>query len=59
MGDPRKFSEQFGDIIGWDPSNKAYVLTHGVSGADWTHYTHPLPEHVYNQYMRAWEKVVL
>ncbi len=36
-------------------SNRAYVVAHGVSGVDWTHYMHPLPEHVYDLYMRYWE----
>ncbi|MGZ4928634.1 MAG: hypothetical protein ACXV76_10225 [Halobacteriota archaeon] len=53
-GDLRKFAEQHGDVIGWDSSNRAYILTHGVSGVDWTHYKHPLPEHVYDVYMRCW-----
>ncbi|MGZ4936696.1 MAG: hypothetical protein ACXV4C_09145 [Halobacteriota archaeon] len=30
--DLRKFAEQHGDFIGWDQSNRAYILTHGVSG---------------------------
>ncbi len=55
LGDLRKFAEQHGDIIGWDQSNRAYILTHGVSGVDWTHYKHPLPENVYDSYMRYWE----
>ncbi|MGB9372167.1 MAG: hypothetical protein WCB79_09605 [Halobacteriota archaeon] len=58
-GDLRKFAEQHGDIIGWDQSNRAYILTHGVSGVDWTHYKHPLPEHVYDMYMRYWGHVTL
>ncbi|MGZ4881581.1 MAG: hypothetical protein ACXV7G_11040, partial [Halobacteriota archaeon] len=37
LGDLRKFSEQYGDVIGWDQSNRAYILTHGVSGVDWSH----------------------
>ncbi len=53
--DLRKFAEQHGDIIGWDQSNRAYLLTHGVSGVDWAHYRHPLPEHLYDGYMRYWE----
>ncbi len=57
--DLRKFAEQHGDIIGWDHSNRAYILTHGVSGVDWTHYKHPLPEHVYDVYMRYWRNVKL
>ncbi|MGZ4937055.1 MAG: hypothetical protein ACXV4C_10985 [Halobacteriota archaeon] len=56
-GDLRKFAEQHGDIIGWDQSNRAYILTHGVSGVDWTHYKHPLPENVYDVYMRYWGDV--
>ncbi|MGZ4861878.1 MAG: hypothetical protein ACXV2E_03730 [Halobacteriota archaeon] len=57
LGDLRKFAEQHGDIIGWDLSNRACILTHGVSGVDWSHYKHPLPEHVYNVYMRYWRDV--
>jgi len=44
VGDLRKFTEQYGDIIGWEQSNRSYILTHGVSGVEWTHYKHPLPE---------------
>ncbi|MGZ4935671.1 MAG: hypothetical protein ACXVIP_05180 [Halobacteriota archaeon] len=40
--------------IGWDQSNRAYILAHGVSGVDWTHYKHPLPEHVYDAYREYW-----
>ena len=50
LGDLRKFTEQHGDIILWNQSNRAYIMTHGVSGIDWKHYKHPLPEHVYNIY---------
>jgi len=32
LGDLRKFTEQHGDVIGWDHSNRAYILIHGVSG---------------------------
>ena len=53
-GDLRKFAEQYGDVIGWDQSNRAYVLTHGVSGVEWAHYRHPLPENVYSTYMKSW-----
>jgi len=56
-GDLRKFCEQEGDIIQWDQSNKNYILTHGVSGVDWKHYKHPLPEHVYDVYMKYWADV--
>ena len=33
--------------------------THGVSGVDWTHYKHPLPEHVFDVYMEYWADVRL
>jgi hypothetical protein len=59
LGDLRKFAEQYGDIIQWDQSNRAYILTHGVSGIDWKHYKHPLPEHVYDVYMQCWQDVEL
>jgi hypothetical protein len=59
LGDLRKFCEQHGDAIGWNQSNRAYVMTHGVSGIDWKHYKHPLPEHVYDVYMQYWKDVEL
>ena len=57
--DLRKFAEQYGDVIEWSQSNRAYILTHGVSGVDWSHYKRPLPEYVYEVYMRYWESVHL
>ncbi|MGZ4928112.1 MAG: hypothetical protein ACXV76_07510 [Halobacteriota archaeon] len=57
LGDLRKFAEQHGDIIGWDQCNRAYIMTHGVSGIDWKHYKHPLPEFVYDTYLRYWGDV--
>lgn len=54
LGDLRKFAEQYGDVIGWEQSNRAYILTHGASGIDWKHYKHPMPEHVYDNYMKYW-----
>ncbi|MGA9079851.1 MAG: hypothetical protein WB581_06445 [Halobacteriota archaeon] len=56
-GDLRKFCEQTGDILQWDQSNKNYILTHGVSGVDWRFYKHPLPENVYDAYMKYWSDV--
>ncbi|MGZ4924337.1 MAG: hypothetical protein ACXV5H_10360 [Halobacteriota archaeon] len=58
LGDLRKFAEQHGDIIGWDQSNRAYIMTHGVSGIDWKHYKHPLPENVNNVYMKYWKEII-
>jgi hypothetical protein len=54
LGDLRKFAEQYGDIIQWEQSNRAYILTHGVSGVDWRFYKHPLPDSVYDVYMKYW-----
>jgi hypothetical protein len=59
LSDLRKFCEQHCDAIGWDQSNRAYIMTHGVSGIDWKHYKHPLPENVYSTYMRYWADVEL
>jgi ribosomal protein L35AE/L33A len=39
--------------------NRAYILTHGVSGVEWAHYRHPLPENVYSTYMKSWKNVNL
>jgi hypothetical protein len=55
--DLRKFAEQHGDVIGWNESNRAYILTHGVRGIEWSNYRHPLPEHVYDVYMQYWKDV--
>jgi len=57
LGDLRKFTEQYGDVIQWNQSNRSYILTHGVSGVDWSHYKHPLPENVWNVYMEKWGSV--
>jgi len=43
--------------IGRDHSNRAYILTHDVSGVDWTHHKHLVPEHVYDTYIRYWKNV--
>jgi hypothetical protein len=32
-------------------------MTHGVSGVDWKHYKHPLPENVYDVHMQYWKGV--
>jgi hypothetical protein len=59
LGDLRKFTEQHGDILEWEPSNRAYILTHDVSGIEWGHYRHPLPDSVYDIYMKYWGGVSL
>ncbi|MGZ4906783.1 MAG: hypothetical protein ACXVIF_07135 [Halobacteriota archaeon] len=55
--DLRKFAEQHGDVVGWNESNRAYILTHGVRGIEWSNYRHPLPENVYDVYMQYWRDV--
>jgi hypothetical protein len=57
LSDLRKFTEQHGDVIEWDSSNRAYILTHGVSSVSWSHYRNPLPENVYDIYMKYWRDV--
>lgn len=59
LSDFRKFAEQFGDKIGWDSTNCKYVLAHGMTGVDWAHYKHPLPEDVYDIYLRSWGAIDL
>ena len=59
LGDLRKFCEQHGDILCWNESNRAYILTHGVSGIQWSHYKRPLAEHVYDVYIKYWQKTQL
>jgi hypothetical protein len=54
LGDLRKFAEQYGDIIQWNESNRAYILTHGISGIEWAHYRNPQPENVYDIYIKYW-----
>jgi hypothetical protein len=58
-GDLRKYCEQQGDMLRWNESNRAYVLTHGVAGVQWSHYRNPLPEHVYDVYIKYWADVTL
>lgn len=50
-------SRSKGNIVKWDQSNRAYIMTHGVSGIDWKHYKHPLPENVNDVYMKCQESV--
>ena len=59
LGDLRKFAEQHGDVIQWDQSNRAYILTHDVSSVSWGHYRNPLPENVHDIYLKYWRDVEL
>lgn len=33
------------------------IITHGISGVEWVHYKNPLPEYVYDVYMKYWDDV--
>jgi len=59
LSDLRKFCQNYGDRIGWDATNQKYVLAHAMTSVDWVHYRPPLPEDVYDVYMRAWANVDL
>ena len=59
LGDLRKFATQQADVIGWNEPNRAYIMTHGVSGVSWSHYRNPLSETVYRVYMESWRDVNL
>jgi len=52
--DLRKFCEQRGNVIR-EQSNRAYILSHGLSGIEWKHYRHPLPDSVFDIYMKYWQ----
>ncbi len=55
--DEMEFTEPTGICVEGGQSNRAYIRTHGVSGIDWKHYKHPLPERVYNTYMKYWADI--
>lgn len=59
LSDYRKFAAQFGQIIGWDTTNRKYVLAHGMTGVEWEHYSNPQREDVYDKYMEAWKDIDL
>jgi hypothetical protein len=54
LGDLRKWTSQQSDISGWEQSNREYVMTHDISSISWRHYRNPLPENVYDIYMKFW-----
>jgi hypothetical protein len=35
------------------------IDTHSVQGIEWSNYRHPLPENVYDIYMKYWKNVNL
>ena len=51
--------EQQGDIIQWDQSNGVYILTHDVSGVEWSKDRNLLPKNVYEVYVQYWKNVDL
>jgi hypothetical protein len=52
LGDLRESTVQCGDIIQWDRSNRACIMTHRISGVDWKHDKHPLQENFFGVYMQ-------
>ena len=55
--DLQRFVGLYRHIVQSKQSNCAYILTHGVSGVEWAHYKYPLPEYVYDVYIRYWKDV--
>jgi hypothetical protein len=52
-----KPSPDIGEVSQWIKSR--VFTTHSVSGVDWKHYKHPLPENVYDVNMQYWGDVRL
>ena len=57
LKDLRKFFEQFSDEIGFMDANKNFIMSHGISGVNWTSYKQFRPDSVYNTYIDKWGKV--
>ncbi len=57
--DLRKSAEQHGDMVEWNESNRAYILTHGVRGIEWSNYRHTAAQNVYDSYMKSWRDMAL
>ena len=58
LSDFRKFAEQFGDIIGWDATNRKYMLAHRRTGGT-GNIINTRFQDVYDTYMRYWRDVEL
>jgi len=41
------------------PTTTSTITILPILGIDWKHYKHPLPEHVYDVYIRYWKNVEL
>ena len=59
LGDERKYFQQQSGIVELNESITNQIMTHAVGTIDWKHYKNPLPENVYDVYMRAWQDVDL
>jgi hypothetical protein len=57
LKDIRKFFEQKSDEIGFNDSNKNFIMSHGVSSINWQSYKQFLPENVYKRYIECWGSV--
>jgi integrase len=59
IGALRKWAEQHGDIIQWNETNRAHILTHGIGSTAFKHYKGFQKDSVYDIYMEAWREVDL
>jgi hypothetical protein len=59
LTETEEMREQQGDIIQWDQSNGVYILTHDVSGVEWSKDRNLLPKNVYEVYVQYWKNVDL
>jgi len=59
LTETEEMREQHGDIIQWDQSNGVYILTHDVSGVEWSKDRNLLPKNVYEVYVQYWKNVDL
>jgi len=50
----RKFFEQYSDELGFSDVYKCYIMTHGMSGVQWTNYKRIRRESLYTQYISKW-----
>jgi len=53
----RKFFEQYSDELGFSDAYKCYIMTHGMSGVQWTNYKRIRQGSLYTQYMSRWGDV--
>ena len=55
----RQVSQARLDDLAYSDEYAAYIMTHGVSGIQWSNYKAFLPENVYQRYIEKWGDVNL